>query len=130
MPIDFWGVVFPNYISAFGGLAATVLAIVSLVLGVANRRRTGQVMAEVDTTRDVLADTIEATADVQAEYNRMARDWIRSMKGVEDPDREAAMRDVLASLPDGGRETIDPKIWEYLRVRLYAPKSAPTRRPD
>ena len=93
MATDFWGVVFPNYISAFGGLAGTVLAVVSLVLGLNNRRKTVQVKAEADTTRDVLADTIDAAAGAQEDYTKIARDWMRAMKGMEDPHEEQAMRE-------------------------------------
>ncbi len=120
MATDFWGVVFPNYISAFGGLAATALAVVSLVLGLTNRRKTAAVKAEADTTRNVLADTIDAAGATQADYNRIAREWMRSMKGREDPEAEQTMRDLLESATEAGRESIDPRIWEYLRLRLYS----------
>jgi hypothetical protein len=97
---DFWGVVFPNYISAFGGLAATVLAIVSLVLAESARRRSRATARAEAETREVVAQSLElqreaigAEADLSAQLAAPRSPSVLPDAATGDTDAITAQRD-------------------------------------
>lgn len=83
--MSFWGQVVPNYIAAVGGLAATVLAVVSLVL--ANRARRSDAR-----TRSALESALVALESV-ASIQQAVESAVES--DLEDR-RRAGTRELLA----------------------------------
>lgn len=71
MATDFWGVVFPNYIAATGGLIGAGVAIVSLIVALRARGTAAEAVAADAETREAVAivakpvaGTVEATSTV------------------------------------------------------------------
>ena len=78
MPTDLWGVVVPNWIAALGGFAATVLAIVSLVLAQTSRREARAARAsaeEAQVAGSVTREVVEGVIAEASEAERRGEAW-------------------------------------------------------
>lgn len=101
--MDFWGVVVPNYIGAVGGLAATVLAIVSLVL--ANRARKADAQ-----TRSAVSSVLLAVEGVAAIQGMFEDGFEKDLQGRRDGETQQLMPEderVVSSLSDATAQRHD-----------------------
>lgn len=60
--IDIWGTVVPNYIAAAGGLAGTVLAILSLIYANGSKADASEALSSANSAREEASDTRAAAA--------------------------------------------------------------------
>jgi methyl coenzyme M reductase subunit C-like uncharacterized protein (methanogenesis marker protein 7) len=91
--MDFWGAVFPNYVAALGGFAATVLAVVSLIR--AEQARTRSKMTELSEiqTRAVVRGTLEQLLDENASgVNRAFEQRNRADQELREQEEARAAR--------------------------------------
>ncbi|MCJ1706904.1 hypothetical protein [Microbacterium sp. VKM Ac-2923] len=114
--MDFWGAIFPNYIAALGGFAATVLAVVSLIRADQARARTAQTALSEMQTRQVVQGTLEqlvAASGVNRAYEQRERaDEERLAREKEEAARmsRTAYQRLLEELREATRDpAADPR---------------------
>ncbi len=122
LPPDFWGAVVPNYIAAAGGLAGTVLAILSLIYANGSKADASEALNSANSAREEASDTRAAAAaglEIVSQTDGAGMTDGEPSRAVRtrSPEDQATLDDVIDYLQGGQSDPTDRARWLAWRSR-------------